>query len=101
MTTRVPIRGGNWNNGALSGVFALNLNNDRSNVNTNIGARPALVGRQKPVAYCTAGQHTTQKAAASPVRAHHQPEAEKPPRQAAPVTRKRDRSALPPTPRRC
>lgn len=37
---RVPIVGGNWNNGANSGVFALNLNNARSNVNTNIGARP-------------------------------------------------------------
>ena len=26
---RLPIRGGNWNNGATSGVFALNLNNAR------------------------------------------------------------------------
>jgi hypothetical protein len=41
---RVPIRGGNWNNGALSGVFSLNLNNDRSNTNTNIGARPPAAG---------------------------------------------------------
>ena len=37
---RLPIRGGNWNNAATSGVFALNLNNVRSNANTNIGARP-------------------------------------------------------------
>lgn len=36
----VPLVGGNWNNNTLSGVFALNLNNLRSNVNTNIGARP-------------------------------------------------------------
>ncbi len=36
----MPIRSGNWNNGANAGVFNLNLNNDRSNSNTNIGARP-------------------------------------------------------------
>ena len=36
----VPIRGGNWNNGSNAGVFNLNLNNPRSNSNTNIGARP-------------------------------------------------------------
>ena len=36
----VPIVGGNWNNGAVTGVFELNLNNARSNVNNNIGARP-------------------------------------------------------------
>ena len=36
----VPIRGGNWNNGSNAGVFNLNLNNARSNSNTNIGARP-------------------------------------------------------------
>ena len=98
---RVPIRGGNWNNAALSGVFALNLNNARSNVNTNIGARPALVGRQKPVAYCAAGQHTTQKAELSPARGHQHPEAETLHSQAAPVARKRGRSALAPTPCRC
>lgn len=39
---RLPIRGGNWNNGANAGVFALNLNNLRTNVNTNIGFRVAL-----------------------------------------------------------
>lgn len=37
---RIPIVGGNWNNGANAGVFNLNLNNARSNVNSNIGARP-------------------------------------------------------------
>lgn len=44
---RLPIRGGNWNNGANAGVFALNLNNARSNSNTNIGFRPALGESQK------------------------------------------------------
>ncbi|MEN6306072.1 MAG: hypothetical protein ABFD96_25325 [Armatimonadia bacterium] len=47
---RLPIRGGNWNNGSRSGVFALNLNNARSNANTNIGFRPALGERQKAAA---------------------------------------------------
>jgi len=63
---RVPIRGGNWNNGALAGVFALNLNNDRSNTNTNIGARPALGECQKPLAYLARGQSTPQKDAQTP-----------------------------------
>ena len=39
---RLPIRGGNWNNGANAGVFALNLNNPRTNANGNIGFRVAL-----------------------------------------------------------
>ena len=34
-------RGGNWNNGADAGVFNSNLNNPRSNSNTNIGGRSA------------------------------------------------------------
>ena len=43
---RVPdasamLRGGDWNNGANDGVFAANLNNAPSNVNTNIGFRCA------------------------------------------------------------
>jgi RNA-directed DNA polymerase len=49
--SRLPIRGGNWNNGANAGVFNLNLNNARSNANTNIGFRPALRQRQKLAAY--------------------------------------------------
>jgi hypothetical protein len=40
---RMPRRGGNWNNGASAGVFALNLNNVRSIVNSNVGFRPALL----------------------------------------------------------
>jgi hypothetical protein len=31
--------GGNWNNGANSGLFNWNLNNSSSNSNLNIGAR--------------------------------------------------------------
>jgi len=41
-TRRLPIRGGNWNNGANAGLAALNLNNRRSNSNNNVGFRPAL-----------------------------------------------------------
>lgn len=66
---RLPIRGGNWNNGAISGAFALNLNNDRSNANTNIGARPALGDRQKLRAHAARKQNTPQKDAPSPARA--------------------------------
>ena len=40
MLKRMPYRGGNWNNAASAGAFALNCNNARSNSNTNIGARP-------------------------------------------------------------
>lgn len=39
---RLPIRGGNWDNGANAGVFALNLNNPRSNSDNDIGFRSAL-----------------------------------------------------------
>jgi retron-type reverse transcriptase len=35
-------RGGYWNNGTNAGVFYANLNNSRSNSNTNIGGRSAL-----------------------------------------------------------
>ena len=66
---RLPIRSGNWNNGATAGLFALNLNNDRSNANNNIGARPALVDRQKRQAYWACRQHTTQKDTLSSARA--------------------------------
>ena len=40
---RAAIRGGNWNNSSEAGVFALNLNNDPSNRNNNIGFRAALI----------------------------------------------------------
>lgn len=68
---RVPIRGGNWNNSAIAGVFALNLNNARSNSNTNIGARPALGECQKPGAHRAAGQCAPQKDASTPAVAAH------------------------------
>ncbi|BES53378.1 hypothetical protein [Aeromonas phage phiWae15] len=48
---RLPIRGGNWNNGANAGPAALNLNNSRANTNSNIGFRPAFVSRQKTAPY--------------------------------------------------
>lgn len=47
MLQRLPIRGGNWNNGSNAGLAALNLNNARSNTSTNIGFRPALEASQK------------------------------------------------------
>jgi hypothetical protein len=40
---QLPDRGGNWNNGTNAGVFALNLNNARSNSNNNRGFRSALL----------------------------------------------------------
>lgn len=42
----MPIRGGNWNNDSNAGLGALNLNYERSNVNSNLGFRPALACRQ-------------------------------------------------------
>ncbi|TCI25586.1 hypothetical protein EVJ32_09705 [Exiguobacterium sp. SH5S4] len=42
----VPIRGGNWNNSSNAGVFYLNLNNPRSNANTNLGFRSAVLSRR-------------------------------------------------------
>ena len=39
---RFPYRGGNWNNAANAGVFALNMNNERTNRNWNIGFRSAF-----------------------------------------------------------
>ena len=69
MLIRLPIRGGNWNNAATSGVSALNLNNARANANNNIGCRPALGDRQKQVAYWAGWQNTPQKDALSSARA--------------------------------
>nr|DAQ13931.1 MAG TPA: Sulfatase modifying factor [Caudoviricetes sp.] len=39
---RLPLCGGRWNNGANAGVFNVNLNNPRSNSNSNVGFRSAL-----------------------------------------------------------
>lgn len=40
---RLPLFGGDWNDGASAGVFALNLNNNRTNSNDNVGFRSALL----------------------------------------------------------
>ena len=45
------MRGGNWNNGTQAGVFALNLNNRRSNSYHNVGFRAALPQSQIPMPY--------------------------------------------------
>lgn len=34
-----PISGGNWDNGSNAGVWALNLNDNRTNSNNNVGFR--------------------------------------------------------------
>lgn len=39
---RVPLRGGNWNNGSDAGLGALSLFNSRSHSSAAIGCRPAL-----------------------------------------------------------
>jgi RNA-directed DNA polymerase len=44
----IVYNGGNWNNGSNAGLFNLNLNNEASNSNTNIGSR---------LASNTAGRH--------------------------------------------
>ncbi len=43
MVILAAIRGGNFNNGAIAGVFYLNLNNPPSNSNYNIGFRACKV----------------------------------------------------------
>ena len=43
-----PIAGGNWNNGANAGVWALNLNNVRGNSNNNVGFRADSVTPHTP-----------------------------------------------------
>ena len=40
----MPIRGGNWNNGANAGAFSLRLSNPRSSVYTDLGFRAAFFG---------------------------------------------------------
>jgi hypothetical protein len=43
-----PISGANWNNGSNAGVWALNLNNARTNSNTNVGFRADSVPPHGP-----------------------------------------------------
>lgn len=42
-----PISGGSSDNGSISGVWALNLNNARTNSNDNVGLRADLSGSQQ------------------------------------------------------
>ena len=90
---RLPIRGGNWNNAAITGVFALNLNNDRTNSNANIGARPALEMCPKRPAYRASRQRLSQKDAHSPAKARARSRKTE---QAGRSSSASDRSALPP-----
>lgn len=41
------IVGGNWNNDLNAGPFYVNLNNDASNTNTNIGAALSYPNKKK------------------------------------------------------
>lgn len=70
----LPHVGGNWNNGANAGSFAVNLNNDSSNTNQNVGSRSARFqhtplpddgGHSKPVT-CSAERWVSVSAAMRP-----------------------------------
>ncbi len=37
-----PIAGGNWNNSSNAGVWAVNVNNSRTNSNNNVGSRAVI-----------------------------------------------------------
>ena len=41
----LPLRGGSFNNGLASGVFALNMNNSRAISTNDVGFRAALLSR--------------------------------------------------------
>ena len=41
---RLPVRGGNWTDGAGAGAFSLRLSNPRSSVYTDLGFRAAFFG---------------------------------------------------------
>lgn len=41
---RLPVRGGNWSNGAVAGLATLNLSHERSLSRSDIGCRPAYFG---------------------------------------------------------
>lgn len=60
---RLPICGGNWNNGGNAGLAALNLNNPRSITNSNVSFRPALEASQKRRQPRLRRQCTSQKGA--------------------------------------
>lgn len=56
------ISGGNWNNGANAGVWALNLNNVRGNSNNNVGFRSDSVPYM-PYAACADWQRGSHRRA--------------------------------------
>lgn len=49
-----PILGGNWNNGASAGAWALNLNNVRANSNDSVGFRSDSAKLQSAIAHSRA-----------------------------------------------
>lgn len=61
----MPICGGNWNNTGNAGVFYVNLNNTRSNSNSNIGFRSALPSMSEPGRLRTSRQYEGIKESAS------------------------------------
>jgi len=58
---RLAIRGGNWNNGARAGVFALNVNNARDRTFSSVGARPASGERPKRLAHAARRLHSLKR----------------------------------------
>ena len=62
----LPLRGGNWDNAARAGVFALNLNNPRANSNGNIGFRAAFLSPPDAQGLRAKGQSRETKGACLP-----------------------------------
>jgi len=48
LTMLAPIAGGNWNNSSNAGVWALNVNNSRTNSNNNVGSRAVIWSTLRP-----------------------------------------------------
>jgi hypothetical protein len=65
---RLQLRGGYFNNGAASGVFALNLNNERAISNNNVGFRVAFSRSQILHTYRVCFQHGGRKRSLFPRR---------------------------------
>lgn len=63
MRPNQALRGGNWNDGANAGVFDLNLNNARTNSNSNVGFRSALPLLSETTVLRGSGQHVKGKGA--------------------------------------
>lgn len=69
---RFPNRGGNWNNGSNAGLGMTNLNNERSNTNSNIGFRPAPDNTARNTDLKGSCQCQFQKDAKAPAKAEKQ-----------------------------